>query len=69
MTATTAAPTTMRSPLVARIGMIIFAVQGLGTGLWATVDPRSFFDDFPDLPRIRLTRRRQCVQETLAAGR
>ena len=47
MTATTAAPTTMRSPLVARIGMIIFAVQGLGTGLWATVDPRELLRRLP----------------------
>jgi hypothetical protein len=39
----------MRSPLVARVGLAILAVQGLLMGLWATIDPRSFYDDFPGL--------------------
>lgn len=46
-TTTTDTSTSIRSPLVARIGAAILAVQGLGMGLWATIDPRSFFDDFP----------------------
>lgn len=39
----------IRSPLVARIGAAILAFQGIGMGLWATISPRSFFDDFPGL--------------------
>jgi hypothetical protein len=50
MTATTTvADTGLRSPIAARVGLLILAVQGLGTGLWATIDPRSFYDDFPGL--------------------
>jgi hypothetical protein len=50
VTATTTTTTTgLVSPLVARIGLIILAIQGLGTGLWATIDPRGFYDDFPGL--------------------
>jgi hypothetical protein len=49
MTTTTSAPATIGSPLVARVGLVILAVQGLGTGLWSTIDPRGFYDDFPGL--------------------
>ena len=51
MTTTTPATTStaMRSPVVARIGLIVLAVQGLGLGLWSTISPRSFYDDFPGL--------------------
>lgn len=36
-----------RTTVLARIGLVVLAIQGLGTGLWATIAPRSFFDDFP----------------------
>jgi hypothetical protein len=49
VTATTTAPAAIRSPLVARIGLIILAIQGLFSGAWSTIDPRGFYDDFPGL--------------------
>ncbi|MFI9505013.1 hypothetical protein [Nocardia sp. NPDC052566] len=33
--------------LATRILLAILAIQGTVTGLWATVAPRSFYDDFP----------------------
>ena len=48
-TTTEGSTAALSAPLVARIGAIILAFQGLGMGLWATIAPRSFFDDFPGL--------------------
>jgi len=42
-------PAAIRSLTVARIGLIVLAVQGLGLGLWSTISPRGFYDDFPAL--------------------
>jgi len=51
MTATTAPASTDRraGTLLTRVGLLILAFQGLSSGVWATVAPRSFFDDFPGL--------------------
>jgi len=48
-TTTGSSTAALASPLVARIGLAILAVQGLGTGLWSTIDPRGFYADFPGL--------------------
>lgn len=52
MAPTTAAPdpsaaTTRRRDLVVRGGLGVLGVVGLQVGLWASVAPRSFYDDFP----------------------
>ncbi|MEX2256111.1 MAG: hypothetical protein WEC34_11790 [Acidimicrobiia bacterium] len=47
MTATTGSTSTAAATLLTRVGLLILAVQGLLTGAWATVAPRSFYDDFP----------------------
>jgi hypothetical protein len=47
MTATTGSTSTAAGTLLTRAGLLILAVQGLLTGAWATVAPRSFYDDFP----------------------
>jgi hypothetical protein len=33
--------------LLARIGLLVLAAQGLLSGIWATAAPRGYFDDFP----------------------
>ena len=33
--------------LLARIGLLVLAAQGLLSGIWATATPRGYFDDFP----------------------
>lgn len=49
MTSTAAPDSTRRAGrvLVTRVGLVILAFQGLLSGVWAAVAPRSFFDDFP----------------------
>jgi hypothetical protein len=39
------------TPLATRIALLILAGQALVSGLWATVSPRAFYDDFPGLGR------------------
>jgi hypothetical protein len=33
--------------MVTRVGLLILALQGLVSGIWATATPRGFYDDFP----------------------
>jgi hypothetical protein len=49
MTASTATASTRHEgrAIVTRVGLVILAFQGLVSGIWATLAPRSFFDDFP----------------------
>jgi hypothetical protein len=42
----------MGSELVQRTSLVYLTLSGLLVGIWATLFPRSFYDDFPGLGRI-----------------
>jgi hypothetical protein len=46
-TATTGGSRVAGHALLARIGLLVLAAQGLLSGIWSTATPRGYFDDFP----------------------
>jgi hypothetical protein len=41
----------MTSRTIVRVALLVLAAQALLSGVWASVAPRSFYDDFPGLGR------------------
>jgi hypothetical protein len=44
---TVALPATGRRPLLARTGLTLVAAGNAEVGIWGTISPRSFFDNYP----------------------
>jgi hypothetical protein len=40
-----------RSRTVARVGLVVLTANAFWSGVWATLAPRSFYDDFPGFGR------------------